>query len=95
LPTSPPLSPGLPVEDGERCLSLALDDLLAQSYSDVRLMLSGSASEDATGEICRDYAGRDPRIGYFAQNEGPFYRWTPYDDGHALSTAVRFFRKVS
>jgi glycosyltransferase involved in cell wall biosynthesis len=95
LPATLPLSIGLPVDNGERCLSLVLDDLLAQSYGDVRLMLFGSASEDATGEIWRDYAARDPRIGYFFQNESPLYKWTPYDDGHALTTAVRFFRKVS
>jgi glycosyltransferase involved in cell wall biosynthesis len=99
LSSTPPLTIGLPVYNGERYLALALDDLLAQEYTDFRLLISDNASTDATEEICRDYASGDPRIQIFRheenqggvwnynyvfrRNESPFFKWATHDDGHA------------
>ena len=57
----------MPVYNGERYLRLALDALLAQTFSDFALIISDNASTDATPAICREYAARDPRIRYVRQ----------------------------
>jgi len=52
----------MPVYNGERYLKAALDSVLAQTFRDFELIISDNASTDATEEICREYAARDPRI---------------------------------
>lgn len=92
----PLVSIGLPVYNGENYVREALDSLLAQSYENFELIISDNASTDATGEICREYAARDPRIRYdrAAQNKGAswnfnrvlelsggeFFMWAGHDD---------------
>jgi glycosyltransferase involved in cell wall biosynthesis len=56
---------GLPVLNGERFVSQAIDALLAQSYRDFILIISDNASTDRTEAICREYARRDGRIRYY------------------------------
>jgi glycosyltransferase involved in cell wall biosynthesis len=68
LSSVPRLSVGLPVYNGERFLSEALDSLLGQSYKDFELIVSDNASTDATAAICRRYAELDPRIRYIRQS---------------------------
>jgi len=93
---SPDLTIGLPVYNGERHLSLALDSVLSQSYPDFRLIISDNASTDATEEICLDYASRDARIEYQRQDtnmggawnfnavvalaDSPYFKWISHDD---------------
>ena len=45
-------------------LPASIDSLLAQSFGDFELIISDDCSTDGTGEICRAYAARDPRIRY-------------------------------
>jgi glycosyltransferase involved in cell wall biosynthesis len=94
--TSPSLTIGLPVYNGERYLRTALDDLLAQTYDDFELVISDNASTDSTPEICREYAARDPRIRYVRQSanigavpnhnilldyaRGRYFKWASHDD---------------
>jgi glycosyltransferase involved in cell wall biosynthesis len=59
---------GVPVYDGEAFLRQALDSILAQTFGDYEVVISDNASTDATPDICREYAGRDPRIRY-SRNE--------------------------
>jgi glycosyltransferase involved in cell wall biosynthesis len=96
--TIPKLSIGLPVYNGEPYLSEALDGLLAQTFTDFELIISDNASTDATAEICRSYAARDPRVRYIRQqlNRGaainhsvvleearaPYFKWVASDDRH-------------
>ncbi len=96
-----PLTIGLPVYNGENYLATSLDDLLAQEFSDFQLILADNASEDATEEICRDYAARDERIRFvrhetnrggvwnynftFLESRSPLFKWATHDDGHAPS----------
>ena len=65
----PRVSVGMPVYNGERYVKAALDAVLAQTFRDFELIISDNASTDATGEICREYAARDPRIRYSRNNE--------------------------
>jgi glycosyltransferase involved in cell wall biosynthesis len=96
LSHKPRLSIGLPVYNGERFLPQAIESLLAQTFTDFRLLISDNASTDATQEICRSYASRDRRIAYHrsATNRGPawnfnrlvgladgeYFKWAAYDD---------------
>lgn len=95
----PRVSVGVPVYNGERYLRQALDSILAQTFSDFELIISDNASTDATPQICRDYAARDPRVRYVAQetNRGaawnvnhlvtlataPYFTWAHADDVRA------------
>ena len=62
MSSSPAVSIGLPVRNGEGYISSALDSLLAQSFSDFELIISDNASTDSTFDVCTDYARRDRRI---------------------------------
>jgi glycosyltransferase involved in cell wall biosynthesis len=63
--TVPRVSVGMPVYNGERYLPQAIDSVLSQTFADLELIISDNASTDATADICREYARRDPRIRYF------------------------------
>lgn len=60
----PLVSIGLPVYNGERFLTQAVDSLLHQTYRNIELILSDNASTDATPEICKRYAAADQRVRY-------------------------------
>jgi glycosyltransferase involved in cell wall biosynthesis len=93
---SPLISIGLPVYNGERFLSQAVESLLAQSTGDFELILSDNASEDGTEEICRAYEQQDARVRYFRQDHnlgaaknynfvvekavGAYFKWLAADD---------------
>jgi glycosyltransferase involved in cell wall biosynthesis len=61
---APLVSIGLPVYNGARYLSRALDALLAQRLDSLEILISDNASTDETAAICQSYARRDPRIRY-------------------------------
>ena len=93
------MSVGIPVYNGEPYLRSALDDVLAQTWRDFEVVVSDNASTDATPEILREYAARDPRIRIiwqernrgaawnynevFRHSRGRYFRWAPADDGMA------------
>jgi GT2 family glycosyltransferase len=59
----------LPVRNGERYLSLALDSVLGQTLSDLELLVVDDGSYDATPAILTSYASRDARVRVL-QNDG-------------------------
>lgn len=69
---------GVPVYNGARFLSQALDSLLGQSASDFEMIISDNASTDGTEAICRAYAAKDARVLYVRQpvNIGAPNNWT-------------------
>src|SRR5450759_757223 len=67
--TAPTVSIGMPVYNGEKYISEALDALLAQTFTNFELLISDNASTDGTTAICRHYADRDSRIHYVRQSE--------------------------
>jgi glycosyltransferase involved in cell wall biosynthesis len=97
--SSPRVSIGLPVYNGENFLRLALDSILQQDYADFELIISDNASQDATEKICREYAAKDLRIRYYRNEKnigasgnfnrlvelarGEFFKWAPHDDIHS------------
>ena len=90
------VSLSLPVRNGERFLSQAIQSILDQSYSDFELLITDNASTDATEDICRQFMGRDSRIRYvrsthdrgaaanfnlgFHKSSGEYFKWCAHDD---------------
>ncbi|ADR19063.1 glycosyltransferase family 2 protein [Calditerrivibrio nitroreducens] len=92
----PQVSIGMPVYNGAKFISEALDSLLAQTFTDFELIISDNASTDETEAICREYAAKDKRIRYIRQREnlgaaanfkyvldqaeGEYFMWAAADD---------------
>lgn len=92
----PKISIGLPVYNGERYLSEAIDSILAQTFTDFELIISDNGSTDRTAEICRHHAAGDSRIRLelnahnrgaawnynhvFSLARGDFFKWSSHDD---------------
>jgi glycosyltransferase involved in cell wall biosynthesis len=96
LPATPQVSLGMPVYNGKAFIREALNSLLAQTFTDVELIISDNASTDETEIICREYADKDARIRYVRQAEnrgaaanfqfvlneagGEYFMWVAADD---------------
>ncbi len=94
--TAPKVTIGMPVYNGEHTIRRSLDSALVQTFDDFELIVSDNASTDATEMICREYAGKDPRIVYIRQEssigafknfkhtldhaKGEFFMWWAADD---------------
>ncbi len=94
--TTPKVSIGMPVYNGEPFIREALDSLLAQTFTDFDLIISDNASTDGTEAICQEYAAKDKRIRYIRQTEnrgatanfqfvldeavGEYFMWAAADD---------------
>jgi glycosyltransferase involved in cell wall biosynthesis len=94
--TTPRVSIGLPVRNGQRFLSAALESLLAQTFSDFEVIVCDNASTDNTEQVARAFAARDPRVRYhrhaanlgpagnfnstFQMSRGEYFRWHAHDD---------------
>jgi glycosyltransferase involved in cell wall biosynthesis len=93
---APRVSVGLPVYNGENFIADAIGSVLAQTLTDLELIVQDNASTDRTAEICADFAKRDPRVRYFrnprnlgaAPNynlayqmaRGQYFKWLAHDD---------------
>ena len=94
--TSPRVSIGVPVYNGERYAARTLDSILAQTVTDFELIITDNGSTDGTEAICRSYAARDARVSYhradvnegivgnfnrcFALARGEYFKWQAADD---------------
>ena len=92
----PLVSIGLPVYNGGRYLTEAIESILSQTYRHFELILCDNASTDETEQICRRFAALDKRIQYFRnvtnvglsrnfnlaaeRASGKYFRWAAYDD---------------
>ncbi|HYE19895.1 MAG TPA: glycosyltransferase family 2 protein [Tepidisphaeraceae bacterium] len=95
-PRVPRLSIGLPVYNGGALLRLAIDSVLAQTFTDFELVICDNASTDGTEALCREYARRDKRVRYvrnpvnigaaknfnrtFELSRSPLFKWMSHDD---------------
>lgn len=86
----------MPVYNGEKFVSQALDSLLAQTFKDFELIISDNGSTDRTESICRSYAARDKRIKFnreeinrgaswnfnrvFELSRARYFKWAAADD---------------
>ena len=67
---SPLVSIVLPVYNGEKYISFAIDSILSQSYSNWELIIVDDGSKDRSYEICEEYQSKDARIKVFHQPNG-------------------------
>jgi glycosyltransferase involved in cell wall biosynthesis len=102
---TPRVSIGLPVYNGGAFLAEAMDSLLAQTFADFELIVADNASTDATESICRERAGRDPRVRYLRNENnigamrnfnkvlelahGEYFKWVAHDDLHEPDSLAR------
>lgn len=94
--SSPRVSIGVPVYNGQKYIRFTLDSLVAQTYRDIEIIVTDNCSTDETPRIVAEYAAKDPRVIYHrnetnigpARNyrvsidlaKGEFFRWNPADD---------------
>jgi len=92
----PRVSIGMPVRNGQKYIREAIDSICAQTFTDWELIVCDNASTDATEQIVRDYAARDPRVRYHRNptdigpannhnvgvqlSRGEYFRWHAHDD---------------
>jgi glycosyltransferase involved in cell wall biosynthesis len=105
MTTTPRLTIGLPVYNGEKYVAESLEALLGQSFTDFELIISDNASTDGTGDICRRYEKQDSRVRYFRQPRniglapnhnfvaeqarGELFKWASNDDLYARDLVER------
>jgi glycosyltransferase involved in cell wall biosynthesis len=96
LLTSPVVSIGLPVYNGNPHIVNALNSLLNQTFKDFELIISDNGSLDDTWNICQQYAEKDTRIRLYRNTvtvgvgdnflrvlnlaRGDFFMWAAHDD---------------
>lgn len=92
----PTISVGIPVYNAERYLAEALASLVAQSHTDMEIVVCDNASTDETPAIIEHFAREDSRIRpyrnrknrglvanftrVFELSRGRYFRWHAYDD---------------
>lgn len=61
----------VPIYNAESFLEKCLDSIVSQSHQDMEIILVDDGSDDGSGRICDDFAGRDSRIRVIhKKNEG-------------------------
>ena len=92
----PKVSVGLPVWNGERYLSEAIQAILMQDHDDFELLIADNGSTDNSYAIAKTFAEKDPRVRLHRHDEnlgaaanfnfvfhnttGRYFRWAAYDD---------------
>jgi glycosyltransferase involved in cell wall biosynthesis len=93
---APRVTVGIPVRNGENYLAQTLECFLGQTYTALAVIVSDNASTDATAEIGRAFAARDPRVRFLQQerdvgaaenynavyraSESEYFTWASHDD---------------
>lgn len=60
----------IPVYNAELYIGKCIESVLGQSYSDLELLLINDGSFDHSGDICEEYAKKDPRVQVFHKKNG-------------------------
>lgn len=66
----PKISIVVPVYNLEKELSRCVESLVAQTYSDIEILLVNDGSTDTSGELCDDWARKDHRIHVIHKENG-------------------------
>ena len=67
---APKVSVIVPVYKAEKYLRKCVDSILAQTFRDFEVLLVDDGSPDKSGEICEEYAKKDPRVRVFHKENG-------------------------
>lgn len=92
----PIVSIGMPVYNGEKYITQAIESFLGQTFSDFELIIADNASTDETAGICAEFVRADRRIRYyrhshnrgagpnfnftFQKARGRYFKWAAHDD---------------
>ena len=60
----------LPVYNAEATLRRCVESILAQTWEEFELLMVDDGSTDASGDICDEYAAKDPRVRVFHKKNG-------------------------
>jgi glycosyltransferase involved in cell wall biosynthesis len=93
---TPKVSIGLPVYNGERYLAESIESILAQTFTDLELIICDNASTDSTPDIIARFAAQDDRVRAYRNDKniggarnankvfelarGEYYRLASHDD---------------
>lgn len=66
----PKISIIIPVYNVERYIRECLDSIICQTFSDFEVLLIDDGSPDKSGDICDEYAAKDPRFRVFHKPNG-------------------------
>jgi glycosyltransferase involved in cell wall biosynthesis len=96
----PLVSIGLPVYNGEKTISRAVESLIDQTYTHIEIIISDNGSSDKTLDIINTLAQQDHRIKVlqgntnrgsiwnfnhvFEESSGEFFMWASHDDLHEV-----------
>lgn len=94
--STPRVTIGLPIYNGQNYLARTMDSILAQTFRDFEIVIADNASTDRTEDICREYAAHDARVRYyrnetnvgasanynrvFELGQGDYFKWAAHDD---------------
>lgn len=93
---APRVTVGIPVYNDERYVEAAIEDILAQTYRNLEIVISDNCSTDNSREICWRYVSKDSRVRYVRQErnfgphanfrylidqaQGKYFMWAASDD---------------
>lgn len=80
----------VPIYKAEKCLQRCVDSILAQTYTDLELLLIDDGSPDNSGTICDEYAAKDSRIRVFHKPNGGVSSARNLGLDHAIGDYVAF-----
>ncbi len=99
LDSTPKVSIGFAVFNGEKTIERAIKSILSQTFKDFELIISDNASSDDTEKICKIFKSNDERVRYIRQNynigaaanykyvlnqaRGEYFMWAAADDWHS------------
>jgi glycosyltransferase involved in cell wall biosynthesis len=91
--SQPLVSVVTPVYNEAECLAECIESILAQTYQNWKCIIVNNCSTDGSGEIARQYAGKDPRIRVHENRE--FLRAVPnYNAGLRLISPASKYCKI-
>lgn len=103
--SSPKITIGLPVHNGDQFLHAAITSIRSQTLSDLELVIADNASTDASMSIALRHASEDPRIRVLSSEtnrgaawnfnrlvdeaRGRYFKWAAHDDVVAPTSLER------
>jgi len=73
--STPKISIGIPVYNGEKFIRKCIESVLQQTNRNFELIISDNASTDSTPEICKEFLNKDDRISFVRQDKNMGQNW--------------------